>query len=567
MPSGNVCSHAELEGLTERVNELERRLSALEHPSQAPPRGVALPLASEPAQPGFADTSVPPTQASVLSLAGVAILGIAGAYVLRAVAESGVLPSWIAVTLALAYAAAWLVWAARPRASHLLARYFYVCTAALILVPLLWETTVRFQTLSPPLAAAVLAAFAVLATALAWRADLSVIAWVGTSTTVVTAVVLMVATRVFVPFTLSLLAIALLTELSAIKNRWLGLRPVVAAAADFAVFILVLILGNSSAVPAEYRPVAAPPMIAIVAVLFAIYAVSLSIRSLVLELPVSIPEAAQLAAVVLLAGWSVLRITDGSGRLLLGVCFLLFGAGCYFAAFGSLAQRREHRNFRFYAACAVSLVIAGSFLALSPVPLVTWLCVAALAATALGVRARSAVLDLHGVAYLSAAVVASGLLGYAGRALAGAYPPPPGPLPIAAAVAAVLCAAMVSRYSGERVLRLLPALLAAYETAALAVAALVSLVTRGASPAHPQLAAIRTVVTCAVVLLLAFLGGRWKRGELVWIAYAVIVLGSVKLALEDLRVGTTRSLAVSLLLYGAVLILIPRFVRSRKRLA
>jgi hypothetical protein len=190
-------------------------------------------------------------------------------------------------------------------------------------------------------------------------------------------------------------------------------------------------------------------------------------------------------------------------------------------------------------------------------------------AIGLGVHARSPALDVHGIVYLSAALWASGLFLYAGRALAGAYPSAPGALSIVAAAATVLCAGVVSRYRGEhpaeRVLRLLPAVLAVYAMAGLVVVALVWSITRGAPPSLLQLAFVRTVVTCAAALLLAFLGARRKQLELVWMAYAAAVLGSLKLVFEDLRVGSTRSLAASLLVYGAVLILIPRLVRAQKR--
>jgi hypothetical protein len=73
------------------------------------------------------------------------------------------------------------------------------------------------------------------------------------------------------------------------------------------------------------------------------------------------------------------------------------------------------------------------------------------------------------------------------------------------------------------------------------------------------------VVTGAAALLLAFVGARRKRVELVWMAYAAAVLGSLKLAVEDVRIGNTRSLAASLLIYGVVLVLIPRLVRAGKR--
>jgi hypothetical protein len=566
MPPEDVSSR--LEELSARLTELERRVHDLEHPWQMHSPPLEPPAAPTIANLGPSEAPSAQPQPGVFSVFGRAVLGIGGAYLLRAAAESGTLPPRIAVALALAYATAWLVWAAWPRAQTRLARYSYAITAALILSPMLWEVTLRFRMLEPPVTAAVLAAFALLAMALAWRRNVSPVIWVGTLTAAITALILMAATRAPVPFTLALLVMALLSELAAVRGRWRALRPLVAAAADFAALMLVIILGNSEAVPPEYHPVAAGIMIALVAALFAIYAVSLAIRSLILRLKATGFEAAQLIATVLLAGWAVLRITDGGGLAALGVSCLIAGAACYFAAFGLLAAHSEERpNFRFYAVCGVAFVMVGSFFALPSLPLVIWLCLAAVIATGLGVHVRSPALDLHGVVYLSGAVSASGLLEYAGRALAGSYPPAPGALPILAAAAALVCTAMVSRYPGEhwdeRLLRLLPAILAVYALAALAAAALVWLIARRAAPALPQLAVIRTIVTCAAALLLAFGGARWKRLELVWMAYAAAILGSLKLVFEDLRFGSTRSLAASLLIYGTVLILIPRLVRAR----
>jgi len=567
MPPVDVSSY--LEELSARVGELERRLSALEHPVQIQGPQLEQPAIQAPAilSPGEA----PSAQPGVFSVFGRAVLGIAGAYLLRAVAESGSFPPWIAVAIALTYSAVWLVWAAWPGAQTQLTRYTYSITAALILSPMLWEATVRFRMLEPRVTAAVLAGFALLAAALAWRRNISSVVWVGTLTAVITALLLMAPTYALVPFTLALLTMALLSEFAAIRGRWLALRPVVALAADLAVLILIIILGNSRAVPPQYAPVGSGILIALAAALFVIYTFSFVIRSLVLELKVRGLEAVQLVITVLLAAWAALRVTHGAGSVELGVFCLLAGAACHFVAFGLLARLRVRPNFHFYAACGLAFVMAGSFLALPSVPLVICLCVAAAIATTLGVRARNPELDLHGVVYLSGAVFASGLLEYAGRALAGSYPTVHGALPMVAAGAALLCAAMVSRYPGERsverILRLLPAVLAVYAGAALAVAALVGLIARGAAPTLPQLSVIRTMVTCAAALLLAFVGARWKRLELVWMAYAAALLGSLKLVFEDLRIGNTRSLAASLFIYGGVLILIPRLVRVGKRRA
>ncbi|HLW80636.1 MAG TPA: hypothetical protein VKS20_01210 [Candidatus Acidoferrales bacterium] len=557
-----------LERVSAHLQELERRVSALEHPSQVQPPHAEPIVFPSPANLGSTQLPFAQSQTGLFSIFGRSVLGIAGAYVLRAVAEAGALPARILVAFAAVYAASWLVWAAWPRGQTQLARYSYAITSALILSPMLWESTVRFQILAPPVAAALLAVFALLAISLAWYRHLSCIIWVGMLAAVITSLVLMTATRALVPFTLALLVMAVSSELVGGRDRWAVLRAIVAASADLAALALIIVLGNPLAVPEEYRPVAAGVMISIVAALFVIYAISLAIRSLILRLTVTGFEAVQVATTVLLASWGILRITNGTGERALGVGCLIAGAASYFAAFGLLVRRRERSNFRFYSVCGFAFVIAGSFFALPSQPLVISLCLAAVIAIALGVRQRSPALDLHGVAYLTGAVYASGLLVYAGRALAGHYPAAPGALSIVAAAAALLCAATLSGYAGERqaerLLRLLPAILAVYALTALGVAALVWLISRGAPAALPQLAVIRTMATCAAALALAFVGARWKRLELVWLAYAAAILGSLKLVFEDLRIGSTESLAASLLIYGTVLILIPRLVRVGK---
>ena len=496
-------------------------------------------------------------------------MGIAGAYLLRALAESHAIPQSLVVAVAVVYASAWMVWAARSQATSRLAGWSYSVTSALILSPMMWEVTVRFGILEPPVTAAILAASALLALILAWRANLSSVVWVGMLAAIGTAFGLMVAARQPVPFASTVLFAALLAEFAGCRARWPGLRFVVALAADFAVLIMVVILGDSAAIPQEYHPASAALMIFLVAVLFAVYAAGLAFRSLMPQLKIAVWEIAQFSVAVLLAVWAVLRITSGAGISVLGIFCLAAGAACYVAAFALRSRLRVARNLGFYAVWAALFVLAGSFFAIPEPALVIWFCIAAVAATSLGVRWRNPALDLHGVGYLAGAVFASGLLAYAGRSLAGTFPPSPGGLTILASAVAVLCAALISRYpgehTGERLLRLIPAVFAVLALAALGVTALAWLVPRGVPPSPPQLSVIRTVVTCAVALLLAFAGARFERTELVWMAYAAAVLGTLKIAFEDFRIGNTQSLAISLLIFGAVLILLPRLARARRQ--
>ena len=62
----------------------------------------------------------------------------------------------LVVVVLLAYAGMWLVWAARVAIEAHFARSAYAATSALILTPMLWELTLRFQFLSPAITAALL---------------------------------------------------------------------------------------------------------------------------------------------------------------------------------------------------------------------------------------------------------------------------------------------------------------------------------------------------------------------------------------------------------------------------
>ncbi len=100
--------------LESRLESLERRLDALEHPLAA---HWPHPSAETEATPALAAAAAPPIaqSGSMFPVLGRAMLGIAGAYVLRAVAETSSLPRLAVACAGIAYAFLWLAWAARVR--------------------------------------------------------------------------------------------------------------------------------------------------------------------------------------------------------------------------------------------------------------------------------------------------------------------------------------------------------------------------------------------------------------------------------------------------------------------
>ena len=150
-----MSTSEELESRVARLEttlaEIDARLAKLEHR-----RGGQPPPAVRTAEGGR-----PP-----LAVAGICSLILGGAFVLRALTESHVLPPLAGAILGLAYAAFW-IW----RADR-----YYAITAAVIAFPLVWETTVRFHIITPDVASILIAIFGLLFL----RKD-PVLAWVGSA--------------------------------------------------------------------------------------------------------------------------------------------------------------------------------------------------------------------------------------------------------------------------------------------------------------------------------------------------------------------------------------------------
>jgi hypothetical protein len=555
-----------LEPLNQKVEALEARLSVLEDRvaaiGQSPPR-PASPATAPPTLLQALDLPPLPRLSAVLAAGGKVFLGIAGAYLLRAVAESGLVPQMIAVAVALAYAAAWLVWAARIRSDARLAIAASAVTAGLILSPMLWELTMRFRILPPPAAAAVLAVFTVLAYALAWKRDLTAVVSVASLTSAITGVVLLMATRDPAPFVVALLVMALTSETAACRERYLNLRPIVAVVSDFAALVLILVYTQEGGAPAEYKPIIASLLLALFVAGIVIYGASTVFRTVVLERRISIFEILQTAAAFLLTVAVILRISQAAGVVLGGFC-LLAAAAAYYAAFARLARLPQARNYHVFASWGGTLFLLGSFLMLPVTLWAQWLQVAALATVVAGTRWLKMTVGFHGAVYAFAAAVVSGLLAYGGNTLAGTLPPAPGWRAWTAAIVTFACYAVVLRpfsakdSRSQRLLRLAYAAPAAYGATAVAVALAVFTESRVTSMSPPLLAATRTTVICLAALALALAGSRWKRIELVWLGYAAIASCTLKLMLEDLRYGSAGSIAVSLFCYGMAWVLVSR---------
>src|SRR5271166_6562463 len=563
---------SDVERLNEQVQELERRVAALEsepgrsHPA-APESSYVVPEKPRPPATWFGFPSAE-IYGGAVPVLGKAVLGIAGAYLLRAIAESGTIARLPILIVAIVYAGWWMIWAVRIQAADRFASITFGITSALILSPLLWESTVRFQVLAPAFAAVVLVAFVVLAFALSWRRNLQLIPWVATLAAVITALALIIATRELVPLTVALLAVALATEIAACLEHRLSLRAVPALAADFAVWLLVYVMTSADGVPEEYHPVSPTTITLLCLILFAIYGGSIGIRAFALRRRMTVFEIGQGALAFGLAAFGAMRASHGSAAAGLGVISLLLAAVCYWGALSRFTDEAYTRDRRVFATYAAVLLLAGSYLLLSASMRVPFLCLAAVAAAFVYARTGKLSLGLHTSFYLAAAAAASSLPNWIASALAGTVPAAPDWGVWIVGASAALCYVFGARTAQDqpkwRLLWVLPAVLVGFAAAALAVVAIALLAAGRLELNASRLSVVRTILNCALALSLGFLGSRWKHVELGWVAYAAVAFGTLKLLFEDLRFGNAASLVVSLLFYGLILILLPRWTRRGK---
>jgi hypothetical protein len=568
-----VGSIASVEHIEERLLALERRVSILEV-QQKEQRELnsnigpgALPASPVPSQPiaFWAGSASEFRLGEFVPTLGKAILGIAGAYLLRAIAESGPLPKLVALSVGIVYAAMWMIWAAKTHATSRFGSATYAITSALILSPMLWESTVRFQVLSPAASALILAGFAVLTLALAWKRELQMISWIAILAAVVTSWALIIATHELVTLTIALLSFALVTEVATIRAQHQSVRVLPALAADFSVWLLVAVMTSSDGVPEAYRP-AAPATIALLCfALMFIYGGSIGIRSFGFLRRISLLESIQVVVALSLGSFGIVRAGEVRAGQVLGLIFFFISGICYWGALWRFGERQHARNRHVCATGAAACVVAGSFF-LFPADLrVLFLCLGAMTAAFAYRRMGRVSLGFHTCLFLAVATGFSSVPIYVVNALTGTVPTVPHwdmwPVIATAVLCYILASPLTETQSEFRQLWVVPPIIVGFTAASLAVVGIVWLAAGHLELSAPRLSVIRTIVNCSLALVLAFSGYRSKRIEFVWIAYTAVAFGTLKLLFEDLRFGNAASLVVSFLFYGLILILLPRFTR------
>jgi len=500
--------------LAESLRSVEARLAALE--GAAAPKGPR-PVPVPPAEPVPA-TFAPPESplSSYAALAGKCLFVLAGAFLVRALTDSGTLPRGAGVALGLAYAMTWLVVADRTgRAGSAAAATAWGVTALVIACPLVWEASTRFNVLPPVGAAGVLFAVAVAALAASVRRNLHALAWASVLSALATAIVLLVATHALVGFAAFLVVLTGACWAASVRTGWPGLPWAPAAAADLVVLEIVWIASRPEGLPEAYVGLSPGAVLALALALFAAPLAGTVRRAFGRVGTPDAFEAVQMGAALFLFVFAVSRLTPLAGL----PPSLVWG-------------------------------LAGFAAAVAPA------------------RAVGSMASAYGAVLLLAAAFASGLVAFAGHAFLGSpVADRPSPDSVLVLSASVLATALLARRVRAGACGLAPrgamfalACVSIVGAGALAERGLALLVAPGGDPGRT--ASVRSAVLAAAAVLLASCRRLSTLSGLARLAWPVLAFSALKLLFEDLPHGRPSTLVATFVLYGAALMIVPRILRS-----
>lgn len=548
------------------------RLRALEASGDAPairpglPAPVDVPRRPELPTPGAAVTT---DITGLATLLGRTFIVFGGAYLLRALTESGRLPHGPGIVIGLAYALTWLAAAWRDAPVRRNSAQFHGVTGLLIGLPLVLEATTRFGFLRPGAAALVFAVLSATAFVVARRARLDAVSGVAGFGTLGAGVAAALATNHHAAFSLLLICLGTMTYWLAEEPARGWLRWPTAIAAGLSVVAVTM------------RERATPPLetagltLITQAVLVATMQGSLAVRVLLLGRNVRLFDMLQAASGLIIGVGGAVLVARGSpaGLGLIGSVTAVLASGASLAAFIRLADRPAlARSYHAFAIFGMVTTVAALVLLMRGALLTTTALLLSLATITFGARRLDGYAPLHAAAYVTTALAASGALGLGLTAWVRSVTPWPS-VPLLAGLslaATAVCSTLrpprpgamgdLLARSGRTVIAF-----ACVFGAGGACLILLAPVVAGTPMDAGILASLRTVVLSLIVVGLGA-SSRWPAlAVFASLVYPVLVLGGLRLVADDFRHSRPSTLFVALACYGIAWVLGPRLAARATR--
>ncbi len=560
--------------LNDRVDELERSIASLERRLAAiESLGAVLEAPAEPDLTEQAAVEPPPVpviggpSAGALTLTGRTSVVLGGAFLLRALTESGRVPVAVGVSIGFAYALLWLGAAYRAGDRGRASAFFHGLASVVIALPLVFEAVARFGAYGTWTSAVLLGLAAAFGLFVATRHRLPALAAIVVLGTLVTAGSLAIVTTQPVPFAVLSAGLACLVTVMAEPARRSWMQWPIA----FFTNVLVLAIVARAGGPAPLAP--AGESLAGVVVFVAAYVWVIAYPLLGRNRQLGVFDVLQAMPLVLLGLAGLMRVAAAVGPavgLVFSLVTLLAGVACYAIGLG-LSSDRPHRlpAVHFFTSAAIAIVLVGATSLVDGVGLTLLFAGLGFVFSWLGARRLQPTFLLHGAVYVLAAAATLGVFGALGAAWLMPIQtwPTVSPLLWLVAAAAALGVLGPRLAAGDLGGDLTVAARTTNATTFTAVAATWVLVTAGpmlaASPDPGAAAALRSVALAIAAVSVAAAGRVNRARAFGRLAYPLIALGAIKLLIEDFWQSGPVMVFVALAAFGVALILTTR-LRGRR---
>lgn len=538
-----------LDRIESAMDELSARLAAIETGERRVEIAARSAVVPE-AEPTLITDDAPDLK-HPMALMGRSVLILGGAFVLRALTESAVLPPIAGVVAGLVYAIAWMIIADRAARGGRRGEALFDCaTAAAIAYPLVWETTTRFKLMSPAVAGVVLLIVSLILLGVGRRNTLRSVTWLATGAG--SAAFLAVAIAAAAP--LALMVVATLFAATALiatgRERWFAVAwPAIAGSNLLALGLVAQALMRRS-------PHSASAVVYGLLLFAAVWFSAIVFRSLAWRSEPTLVEIAQSVEVVLVGVGGAVIAARLLGTSELVPSLFALTAGLALVAVAAVAAQRGLFELSMTCSGVGSFsVLFGSFMLFGrEASSILWALIAVVAAV-VARRLTSTLIVVQCVVWLAAATLAAAIPALLVRALAvGAEP---SRLTIASVVVALLAGvsyAGLRGVAGARAARIVA-------LTAIVAEALTILMTLGSTyvpvTTPVYVALIGTIVLAATAAALASVNVVLLP-EAGIVARAVLAVGGAKLVVQDIRLSSALVLVVAFAIYGFAMLIVSR---------
>ena len=567
-----------IQSVIERLDKIEIRLSELEQNKAdlSTSENPELLVESDDIPSLFPKLSMGITRVKILSVIGRTFLILAGAFLLRVFTENQTLTPIVGVAIGLTYALIWLYFADRAaRKDEIISASFYGISSVLIAFPLIFEASTKLNVFTSIQTVIVLFILVGIALVVAAYRKLRAVYVFYTLAALFTSMPLMFNSGKVEIFTIFIIIMGLTTTAFKYFRSWHIMPWVAVFFVNFCIGFLTSLASAPEKLVGRYSEVSITFSLIIIIFYIIIFLTGFIAATLYLKREISVFGMFQSIFALILGLIGAISITHGMGLgyIILGIFAAIFSIGFYFVAFKYLRPEAKV-NFYYYIWMAFILAVAGIWI----------LCNENVKILSFGILSLGSIfltkfverfntLSIQSALYLILAVWFTNLGQFSISSLISTDN---SRIVFSPVIILVLILTIIVYFihvllgKQERKIQI-PRFVVLLVSALGIFGFIVSTLSRtfvftADSINLSNLALIRTIVLAIFAVILAWLGNKSKLFELSLLVYPVLIIGGLKLLLEDLGTGTPITLFIGFAFYGIALISAPKIKRKVKNI-